>query len=244
MATSIPRFLLPLGHTFLGPRARQLLPRQPIQFPFPATNLRHASSKPRTLSEQFKKRAPPVIPQPDKYRPPSHGARTSRSETPMRSYGPKLTAAQREEMRTKKYPNMMSPEGTFSHWFLNNRSIHLYITLGILASLTAAAFYMDFVSKTIYGDLLPTQKDYMRHPISSVRRFLQVYTMHMEKVTQDAHEIRMKRAEETDKRRAFRQARIQEAEERGEEYIEDPRYYIGEDGIRRRRVKRWFGIWE
>jgi hypothetical protein len=34
------------------------------------------------------------------------------------------------------------------------------------------------------------------------------------------------------------------AEEKGEEYVEDPRYYVGEDGVRRRRVKRWFGIWE
>jgi hypothetical protein len=38
--------------------------------------------------------------------------------------------------------------------------------------------------------------------------------------------------------------RKREAEERGEEYVEDPRYYVGEDGIRRRRVKKWFGIWE
>lgn len=47
----------------------------------------------------------------------------------MKSYGPKLTAEQKEEMRTKKYPNMMSPEGTFTHWFFNNKVIHLWITM-------------------------------------------------------------------------------------------------------------------
>lgn len=125
MATlhAIPRFLLPRGPLLLRPQARPLLP-------FPSTtNLRYASTNPKTLSEQFKRRQTPVIPQPDKYRPPSHGKRTPRSETTQRSYGPALTAEDRERMRTKKYPNMMSPEGTFSHWFLNNRSIHLWITM-------------------------------------------------------------------------------------------------------------------
>jgi hypothetical protein len=47
----------------------------------------------------------------------------------MKSYGPKITEEDKERMRTKKYPNMMSPEGTFSHWFLNNKVIHLWITM-------------------------------------------------------------------------------------------------------------------
>lgn len=44
-------------------------------------------------------------------------------------YGPKLSEDDKKRMASKKYPNMMSPEGTFSHWFLNNRLIHLWITM-------------------------------------------------------------------------------------------------------------------
>jgi hypothetical protein len=35
----------------------------------------------------------------------------------------------KKRMATKKYPNMMSPEGSFSYWFFHNKSIHLWITL-------------------------------------------------------------------------------------------------------------------
>ncbi|PVI08428.1 hypothetical protein DM02DRAFT_510131 [Periconia macrospinosa] len=217
-----------------------------------ATALRYASSSssnPKTLSEQFRRRqqaqtAQPVIPQPDKYRPPSHGKRVSRSETGQRSYGPALTKEDRERMRTKKYPNMMSPEGTFSHWFLNNRLIHAWITLGILTSLAVGAWYMDFMAKTIYADLLPNRKDFFRHPIQSTRRSIEVYRMHILHQSQVTAEKRLKKQEEVEKRKQYRLERIREAEERGEEYQEDPRYYVDEDGVRRRRVKRWFGIWE
>ena len=103
---------------------------------------------------------------------------------------------------------------------------------------------MDFVSKTIYLELIPSKKDFYMHPIQSTRRFIEVYQMHIIHTTQEAQELRMKRMEDTEKRKEYRLQRIREAEERGEEYVEDPRYYVGEDGIRRRRVKWWFGIWE
>lgn len=124
----IPRFLLPRGPTLLRTRASH--PTSPI---LSLSAYRHASSRalpprPRTLQEQLKDKTP-VIPQPDKYRPPSHGRRTPRSETMQRSYGPKLSEEDKLRMRTKKYPNMMSPEGTFSHWFLNNKAIHIWITM-------------------------------------------------------------------------------------------------------------------
>jgi hypothetical protein len=126
----IPRLLLPRGSLVLRPATRALLP-----LPYIAT-LRYASSSSnaKTLSEQFQRRqrqqqTAPIIPQPDKYRPPSHGKRTPRSETNYRTYGPALTEEDKKRMQTKKYPNMMSPEGSFSHWFLNNRVIHLWISM-------------------------------------------------------------------------------------------------------------------
>ncbi|KAH8628638.1 hypothetical protein IG631_15895 [Alternaria alternata] len=66
----------------------------------------------------------------------------------------------------------------------------------------------------------------------------------MAQTSQQYQQQRLQKAEEVEKRKQFRLERKREAEERGEEYVEDPRYYVGEDGIRRRRVKKWFGIWE
>ncbi|KAF2746424.1 hypothetical protein M011DRAFT_80132 [Sporormia fimetaria CBS 119925] len=127
MATSktlqtIPRFLLPRSPFLFRARA----------FPLQATPLsvlRHASSIPNRSSMPKLPLKPRVIPQPDKYRPPSHGKRTPRSETLQKSYGPKLSEEDKVRMETKKYPNMMAPKGSFMYWFLNNIYIHMFITI-------------------------------------------------------------------------------------------------------------------
>ncbi|KAI4643262.1 uncharacterized protein J4E78_009988 [Alternaria triticimaculans] len=242
---SIPRFLLPRGPLLLRPQARAFLP-----LPSP-TSARHASITPKGLSEEFRRRreaqqskGAPVIPQPDKYRPPSHSKRAPNRNLENKIYGAPVSEEDKKRMATKKYPNMMSPEGTFSHWFLHNRAIHLWITMGILVSLAIAAWYMDFISKTVFGHLLPSRKDFLRHPFESSSRFIEVYKMHMEQTSQQYQQQRLKKAEEVEKRKQYRLERMREAELKGEEYVEDPRYYVGEDGVRRRRVKRWFGIWE
>lgn len=79
--------------------------------------VRHASTDKPTPPK------PRVLEKPDKFRPPSHPARL-RSK-PRYTYGPDLTPTQ----RTRRYPHMMPPEGTFMHWFLTNRVIHLWISL-------------------------------------------------------------------------------------------------------------------
>jgi hypothetical protein len=125
---SIPRFLLP--------RQPLLRPMRLPQFLLPAsTAVRHVSNA-RQLSAEFERRRAAaastkqhVIPQPDSYRPPSHGRTLRRQDTGPKVYGPKVTEEDRKRMATKKYPNMMSPEGTFSHWFLNNRVIHVWISM-------------------------------------------------------------------------------------------------------------------
>jgi hypothetical protein len=68
--------------------------------------------------------------------------------------------------------------------------------------------------------------------------------MHIHWNTQQVVEKRLKQAEDADKRKQFRAARKKAAEERGEEWVEDPRYYYDSNGVRRRRVRKWFGIWE
>ncbi|KAF2274565.1 uncharacterized protein EI97DRAFT_495314 [Westerdykella ornata] len=230
---TIPRFLLPRGPSI--PRARAF----PVPI-LPISHLRHAT----ILPPRPKKTEPRILGQPDKYRPPSHGTRLPRSETTQKTYGPPLSKEERERMRTKKYPNMMSPEGTFSHWFLHNRSIHLIITLGILFTLGGSAWYLTFKRNNPYNDLLPEPKEYMRHPITSLKRFFEVLRMYQEHLSEQAEAKRLKREDDIEKRMQFRLQRIREAEERGEEYLEDPRYWVDAYGVRRRRVKKWFGIWE
>jgi hypothetical protein len=125
---SIPRFLLP--------RQPLLRPSRFTQALLPTAHVRHVSS-PRQLSAEFERRRAAaastkqkVMPQPDAYRAPSHGKTIRRADAGLgKVYGPKLSEQDRKRMATKKYPNMMSPEGTFSHWFLNNRVIHLWITM-------------------------------------------------------------------------------------------------------------------
>jgi hypothetical protein len=127
---SIPRFLLPRGPLLLRPQTRLLLQNPAL--------LRHASTPAKSLSAEFlrrraaqqqKEKAPPVIPQPDKFRPPSHSARKPNRNLENRIYGAPVSEEDKKRMATKKYPNMMSPEGTFSYWFLHNKAIHLWITM-------------------------------------------------------------------------------------------------------------------
>lgn len=129
---SIPRFLLSQNPALLRPQTQRLLQRTLANGP------RHASTPSKGLSAEFLRRraaqqqqqkAAPVIPQPDKYRPPSHSARRPNRNLENKIYGAPVSEEDRKRMASKKYPNMMSPEGTFSHWFLNNKFIHVWITM-------------------------------------------------------------------------------------------------------------------
>lgn len=59
--------------------------------------------------------------------------------------------------------------------------------------------------------------------------------MHMEQTSQQYSQQRLRKAEDVEKRKQYRAERIRMAEEKGEEYVEDPRYFVAEDGVRRRR---------
>jgi hypothetical protein len=103
---------------------------------------------------------------------------------------------------------------------------------------------MDFYHKTVYKDLVPSKKDFLYHPVDAFTRFIAVYKMDVAYNTQLTVQKMLKAEEDAEKRKMYRAAKKRAAEERGEEWVDDPRYIIGEDGKRRRRVKKWFGIWE
>lgn len=124
MSAPIPRFLLPRGYA--------------LPYPIFTTVRRPWSSDGQTypLCKRASTNAPPPkiirLEQPAKFNPPSHGRRL-KQQIP-RHYGPALTQQQKVEQKTKKYPNMMPPEGSFMYWFLTSRGIHLFISLVRLGS--------------------------------------------------------------------------------------------------------------
>lgn len=117
MATTVPQFLLP--------KANSLLRLQHITSYFRRQQRCKACRyAPTTTSSSTK---PRVLEKPAKFNPPSHPARRNRFAR--RYAGPPLSQADLEAQKTKQYPQTMPPEGSFMHWFLTNRSIHLWITL-------------------------------------------------------------------------------------------------------------------
>jgi len=115
MATVIPPFLLPRGLAIRGHRIQDLRQLPLVRHSLSCHYASASPSKPRTLEK------------PTKFRPPSHGQRLK--EHVPRHYGPELTKEQKTEQKTKQYPRMMPPEGSFMFWFLTNQTIHLVITL-------------------------------------------------------------------------------------------------------------------
>jgi hypothetical protein len=80
--------------------------------------IRHASSTPPPK--------PRLLEKPERFNPPSH---PSRLRSKHRSYGAPLAEHERRAQKTRSYPHMMPAEGTFTHWFLTNRRIHLWISM-------------------------------------------------------------------------------------------------------------------
>ncbi|KAF1817358.1 hypothetical protein P152DRAFT_453939 [Eremomyces bilateralis CBS 781.70] len=120
-AMTFPRRLQPLFHRpSLSPILHARFPR-PTPSPFTTSALRPAARKPKSKA--------PVLEKPDAFRPPSHGARLPRRRPDATRYGPSLTEAEAQTQKTKQYPRMMPPEGSFLHWFLSDRSIHVWISM-------------------------------------------------------------------------------------------------------------------
>jgi hypothetical protein len=117
-ATHLPR-AMPLTHTlraFNHPRIQQQLIRRAPRL------IRNYASQPADTSNL----RPLVLEKPDKFRPPSH---PSRKPGPRRSFGPRLTNEEMEAQKTKEYPHMMPPEGSFKHKLLTSRGFHVWLSM-------------------------------------------------------------------------------------------------------------------
>ncbi|KAK5137391.1 hypothetical protein LTR08_008969 [Meristemomyces frigidus] len=145
---------------------------------------------------------PRVLEKPERFNPPSH---PSRLRTKPKYYAD-LSIHERQTQKTKQYPHMMPPEGSFMHWFLTDRTIHLYITLGILVSLVVGIWVQDFLTTTPYRDILPPNSMVFAHPITFVARWFEVYQMHIAYTSKQTADRRRRNVDDVQKRSEYRKA--------------------------------------
>ncbi|THW52546.1 hypothetical protein D6D21_00896 [Aureobasidium pullulans] len=146
-----------------------------------------------------------LLEKPTRFNPPSHPARLPRRNRQPAFQVP-MSAKERDQQKKKQYPHMMPPEGTFFHWFLTNRNIHVWITMSILISLAFFTWLNNFLANTPYLDQLPANNMFFSHPIAFLSRYADVYKLHTEYISAQTAEHRRQKVEDVRKRAEFRKA--------------------------------------
>lgn len=118
LATTALRFFL-LRRGIPCKSSASVVTRSSYSIRYPLNGRRHGSTGSSSK--------PILLDKPSKYNPPSHPTRLNKKYP--RQYGPSLTAKEKEAQNKKRYPYMFPPEGTFMHWFLRDRFIHVWIIL-------------------------------------------------------------------------------------------------------------------
>ncbi|KAL8738644.1 MAG: hypothetical protein Q9181_000590 [Wetmoreana brouardii] len=203
-SASVPRFLLPRGC---------LVPTQVRQFWGATRNEQPKALQRRNASTTPDPSKPRVLEKPAKFYPPSHPQRLVKRTTPRQYPGPRLSEAQKEVQKTKKYPHMMPAEGTFMFWFLNSRMLHTCITLGVLLSLAIFVYIENFHRTTPFADMLPSAEEFWVHPFRFVATYGQVYKLHTDHVSAETAERRKKKVDDVQKRSRYRKAHGLEKEQ-------------------------------
>ncbi|KAI1376097.1 hypothetical protein F4677DRAFT_95921 [Hypoxylon crocopeplum] len=162
------------------------------------------AAKPATAPEPVDPSKPLVLEKPERFNPPSHGARLPRS-TP-KHYGGAMSDSELQAQTVKTYPGLPPPENTWTHWFLNNRAIHLFITLGTLTSLALYTFVANFNAKSPFAELIPPISELPRHPFQYLGTVVDVMRMHEEHESAETAEKRRRKVDDVAKRNEYRKA--------------------------------------
>ncbi|CAK7204395.1 hypothetical protein SEUCBS139899_007151 [Sporothrix eucalyptigena] len=235
MAT-IPRFLLPRrGPMWQQQRtfATQLTARPLTAKAAPSSNgctgivqrVRHASSRPpksvgttppssssRPAASSTPSNAANILEKPAKFNPPSHGSRLPRKNINGHTapasmhYGGDLSAAERAAQRTRQYPGMMAPPGTWAHWFWTSRAFHMTVTMSTLAALALYTVFENFRRTSPFVDMLPTMSEAMQHPIMAARQTIEVVRLTEHHRVTAIAERRQMRVDDVAKRTMYRKA--------------------------------------
>lgn len=148
-----------------------------------------------------------MLAKPERFNPPSHGARLPRKGGALpRHYGGELSSDEVQRQRAKDYPGLPPPPGTWGQWFWNSRGLHMAITLGTLTSLAVYTFTENFKRTSPFVDLLPTYSDMAAHPIASTRQVIEVVRMNAMHRAAETDRKRKRHVEDVEKRKLYRQA--------------------------------------
>ncbi|KAI1257780.1 hypothetical protein MGN70_000824 [Eutypa lata] len=163
-----------------------------------------AATTPPPRQEANDPSKPIVLEKPERFNPPSHGKRLPRSIP--KHYGGAPTAEEAQSRKTKQYPGLPPPDNTWSHWFINSRGVHMFITLGTLSSLALYTFATNFQAKSPYADLIPPLSELPRHPFQYAGVCVDVLRMHEEHESAVTAEKRRRRVDDVQKRNDYRKA--------------------------------------
>ncbi|KAI0484281.1 hypothetical protein GGR56DRAFT_17906 [Xylariaceae sp. FL0804] len=157
--------------------------------------------KPAAAAAAAKKpKGPIVLEKPDKFRPPSHGRRLPKG--PPRHYGGPLTQEESKVQATKHYPGLPPPKKSWTHWLLHNRSLHTWITMGLLGGLALYTFALNAQRSPFY-ELVPPIRELARHPFEYVGICLDCLRLHEERESAITGERRRRKVEDVAKRDAY-----------------------------------------
>ncbi|KAI1769623.1 hypothetical protein GGR53DRAFT_8972 [Hypoxylon sp. FL1150] len=162
------------------------------------------TTKPAATPAPVDPSKPLVLEKPERFNPPSHGARLPRS-TP-KHYGGPMSDAELQAQSVKTYPGLPPPDNTWTHWFIHSRSIHLFITLGTLTSLAVYTFIENFKAKSPFADMIPPISEFPRHPFQYMGVLVDVMRLHEEHESALTAEKRRVRVEDVTKRNEYRKA--------------------------------------
>ncbi|KAL2873333.1 hypothetical protein SGCOL_011539 [Colletotrichum sp. CLE4] len=202
--TLLPRFLLPA----LSPmwRAAATSTGRPAATAASAAlrrnavwTIRYASSKPTKAGQK----GPLILEKPAKFNPPSHGARLPKNNGP-KHYGGPLSGQEVRAQRTREYPGMMAPEGTWAHWFFNSRKVHLFISLGTLTTLAISTLVLDFSQTSPFKHLLPPASEFWSSPIQFIRTWVHVMQLHERDRNEKAIAMHSRHTDDVAKRQYYR----------------------------------------
>ncbi|KAI8234597.1 hypothetical protein K4K57_008970 [Colletotrichum sp. SAR 10_99] len=196
-STILPRFLLPaLSPMWRAGAVRATGGPAPAAFRGNAVwNVRYASTGAA--------KGPIVLEKPEKFNPPSHGSRLPKKGLP-KHYGGQLSSQEVRAQRVKEYPGMPAPEGTWAHWFVNNKAIHLFITMGTLTTLAVTSLYLNFTHTSPFKHLLPPASEFWSHPVDFVQTWIRVLQLHERDRNEKAIAMHTRHTDDVAKRQYYR----------------------------------------
>lgn len=152
------------------------------------------------------KTGPRVLEKPERFNPPSHGARLPRKGTIPRHYGGDLSKEEVVAQARKEYPGMMAPQGTLAHRIIYSRWIHMTITLGTLTSLAVYVWVENFKRNSPFADMIPPASEFLYHPFASLRQFFEAIRLNTLRNSAITAARRARHVDDVEKRNLYRKA--------------------------------------